>query len=269
MKKFLVILTILIVLGAIAAIIITNKEKASPKFLTVKTNYNYVYTETKLINIRIYSNYNKHALLYKENIVETTLYNDENNKLISLNLLDITKGHEEIYLGDNYYSYTFSFEMPRLASNFKMEDANLKISLLNNDEYNFPIGKVNLLYLDDISKESYFKVVSLYGFKEPDFDFARLNKIIIEFEPLLEFEFKKVSIGDDELEVSFSVENNKLELLIPRERSLLNNPPLIITLDLGSVEVVQVIDNFTYFEDFETLKESGDLIYVSVLDPLS
>lgn len=268
MKKALLIFTILALLGGVAAIIITNKEKVAPKFLTVKTDYNLVYTETKLINVRIYSNYKKHALLYKENIVETTLSNDENNKLINLNLLDITSVHQETYLGDVYYAYTFSFEMPRLASNFKLEEANLKISLLNNDQYNLPIGSINLIYCDDVSLESYFKVNSLYGFKEPDFDFARLNTIVLEFEPLTDFQITKVSIGDDNLDLKFMLNNNKLEITIPRKRSLLTNPPLIVTIDLGSVEAVQVIDNFTYFEDFETLRESGDLIYVSVLNPL-
>ena len=55
-QKILFIISGLLIIGAIIAIIVTNKPKVSDKLLTVETEYNYVYTDSKVITIKLYSN---------------------------------------------------------------------------------------------------------------------------------------------------------------------------------------------------------------------
>lgn len=56
MTKILFIISGLLILGAIIAIIITNKETVSDKIITIQTENNYLYTESKRVNFRIYTN---------------------------------------------------------------------------------------------------------------------------------------------------------------------------------------------------------------------
>lgn len=260
-QRILIIISGLLVLGAIIAVIVTNKPTVSNKLLTVKTEYNYVYTDNKKINFKIYSNKLKHKIHFDKNISYVFLESEDEYQKFELDLVSITYSHEEAFLGDNYYAYIYSFEMPRLESNLLIEEAYLNFNLANSQNYLLPIGSFQFLFYKDVGAETYLTINSLYGFKQEGSEFSRLHKIIVEYileKPTI---IESITI-DGTNNLDYINQDGKLEILIPYRQSALNHAPIILLVTSGGESKYQIIDNFQFFDDYDVLFSSGDLVNV-------
>lgn len=260
-QKILFAISAVLIIAAIVAIIVTNKPKVSDKLITISTEYNYVYTEQKRLNFKIYSNKLKHKIHFDENISYVYLENTEQTNRFELELIEITYSHEEKYLGDTYYAYNYSFVMPRLESNLLIEDANLSLTLANGVNYLLPIGTFRFLYYPDVGIENSLKITGLYGYKQEGSDYSRLAKILIEHENDKSFSLNSISI-DGEHDLDYLLREHEIEVVIPYQKLALNHAPIILTITKEGSTKVQVIDNFQFFNDYNILETSGDLINV-------
>lgn len=251
----------LLIIGAIIAIIITNKPQVSDKLITINTEHNYVYTESKLISFRIYSNKSKHKIHFKENISYVYLEDENKYNRFEMYLLAINYSHEESYLGDPYYAYTYTFEMPKVQSNLYLENANLSITLANGVDYLLPIGDFNFLYYPNVAEETYLDVKSFYGFKAETSEFSRLDKIILVYEKKLDIKIENIYI-DGQNKLEFHDKEGQIEIMIPFELKHLSHVPIVIEVIENGLHRYQVIDNFQYFNDFNILENSADLVNV-------
>lgn len=261
-QRILIIISGLLVLGAIIAVIVTNKPVVSDKLITINTEHNYVYTDNKRVNFKIYSNKLKHKIHFDKNISYVFLESDDQYHRLELDLISISYSHEEIFLGDTYYAYIYVFEMPRLESNLLIEEANLNFSLINNDSYILPIGSFQFLFYKDVGIENYITINSLYGFKQEGSEFSRLYKIIIEYELNKPVIINSISL-DGVNNLDFIINEGKIEIIIPYRQFALYHTPIIIQVNSQGESKYQVVDNFQYFDDYDVLYTSGDLVNVT------
>lgn len=260
-QKILFIISGLLIIGAIIAIIVTNKPKVSDKLLTVETEYNYVYTDSKVITIKLYSNKKKHKIHHKENINFSFLVSNDDTTRFELDLLDIKYSHEEKYVDDDYYSYNYHFKMPRLEANLLIDDAYLEIQLVDGTTYLMAIGKFKFLYYPHVGVEKLIKVDGLHGYKLQGSEFPRLNKIILEANSLDNTIIESISI-DGETNLNFEINQNEIQIIIPFKRIALFQAPLILTITKNGQTSVQVVDNFLFFNDYQTLEIASDICHL-------
>ncbi|MGI6787770.1 MAG: hypothetical protein ACOX5X_04435 [Acholeplasmataceae bacterium] len=257
-QKILFIISGFIIIGTIIAIILTNKPKVSAKLLTVETEYNYVYTDSKIVTIKIYSNKRKHKTHFLDNINYTFLVNEDNTNRFELELLEINYSHEEKYIGDDYYCYNYHFKMPRLETNLLINEAFLEIQLVDGKEYLLSIGKFKFLYYPNVGFENLIKISSLYGYKQEGNEFPRLNKIIIETDNLSNTVIESVSLdGDNNL--NYEANQNEIIIYIPFAKKALFHAPIILIITKNGTTGLQVIDNFLFFNDYQILEISSEL----------
>lgn len=264
-KKILFIISGLLVLGAIIAVIVTNKPRTSDKIITISSENNFVYTESKRISFKVYSNKLKHKMHFANNISHVYLVASDESQRFELELVNISYSHSEKYLKDDYYCYVYSFMMPRLEANLLVEDAHLEITLVNSIKYLLPVGEFKFLYYQEVGLEPVISINGLYGYKQQNSEYARLAKIIIEYEKKTDFKLEQVSI-DGSNNLQFIIENNQIEIEIPYRQLSLSQAPIILTFSAEGKSVVQVVDNFQFFSDYQILSTSGDLINVVATD---
>ncbi|MGI6782288.1 MAG: hypothetical protein ACOX56_05645 [Acholeplasmataceae bacterium] len=264
-QKILFAISGILIVGAIIAVIVTNKPKVSPKLLTVKTEYNYVYTDTKRVTIKIYSNKSKHKTHFIDNINYAFLVNEDESNRFELELLEINYSHSEKYIGDEFYCYNYHFKMPRLETNMLIDNAYLEIQLVDGTNYLLEIGKFQFLYYPNVGEEHVIKILGLYGYKQEGSEFPRLNKIIIETSDLANTTVESISI-DGTNDLIYHINQNEIHIEIPFSRVSLFQAPLILTLTKDGTTSIQVIDNFLYFNDYHTLEIGSDLCHIYEVD---
>lgn len=264
-QKILFVVSGLLIIGAIIAIIVSNKPKVSAKILTVETEYNYVYTDTKKITIKIFSNKIKHKVHFIDNINYVFLENNDQTNRFELDLEEISYSHEEKYIGDDYYCYNYHFKMPRLESNLLLEDAKLHITMINGDNYSLSIGSFQFLYYPEVGLEKVVKILGEYGYKQEGSEFSRLNKIILEVESLKNVTIESITI-DSQVNLDFEIKDSEIIILIPFKRIALFQAPIIINLTKDGISTTQVVDNFLFFNDYHTLETSSDLCNLYEID---
>jgi hypothetical protein len=182
------------------------------------------------------------------------LHNLDHSKSIELDLKDVLYLHQEAYLNENYYKYSYVFDMPLLGYDFDIIDSYLEILLVNDDLYDIFIGSISFKTIDE--NESLINWTALSGKKEENQYLSRLYEIDIEYQELLD-DIKYIQVGNF-YDVSFEVSNDLITLTIPYENKLFYACPIFITYENNSVNS---INYFVYIKDFETLKQSGQLIY--------
>lgn len=263
-KKGLVIIPILIVIiTAIVAIILTNQKKPSFKIATVAMEHNYLNVSDRKIAFKLFLNRENHKVLYKENIVHCSLSDEEEKNYFEIKLLDIDYSHEEKYLDDTFYAFNFSFLLPKVDYNLSLYDARLELVLVTGETYLLKIGTFRFIEAENIGAEPYFKVLSLYGFKQENSKISRLSKILLKKEDVVDYKIDSITI-DGIHQLEYLETEDQIEIQIPKDTLALNQAPLIFTLLVEGIEVSQVIDNFTYFSDFNILSESEGEVNVFV-----
>jgi hypothetical protein len=259
MKSFLFYVTVILLVSLLVIIIKQNEVMIEKRVLTVAQYYSYRSVEEGRMEVPIYLNEEKHPLSNPESYLSIYFSNLDESKKIEMPLKEIQYGHVETYLNGIYHQYLLVLELPYLDHDFLIEDLYMHIELINMDQYSFYLGSFSLVYLSD--SENVMDWTGLNGSKEEHCFLSRLKKIYIDYDRL-EVEIDRIEIGVD-MEVLFTIHENRITLDIPDGDYLLNDVPIIIYY---SNQQIQIIDNFRYLVDYQILKESGPLINAYALN---
>jgi hypothetical protein len=231
-----------------------NQNVIKPKMLTIDTYYSYLDEVGNDCYIDFYLNTNQHPIVDINSYQNLKLHDIDHSKSIELELKDVIYLHQETYLNENYYKYSYVFDMPLLGYDFDIASSYLEIMLVNDDLYDIFIGSISFKTVDE--KESFINWTALSGRKEAHQYLSRLYEIDIEYQDLLD-DIKDISVGNF-YDVSFEISNDIITINIPYENKLFYACPIFITYENNQVNTMNY---FVYIKDFETLKQSGQLIY--------
>lgn len=231
-----------------------NQDSIQPILLSVDTYYSYLDEEEKDCYLDFYLNTKDHPMVDQTSYSNFKLHNQAYSKSIELELKDVIFLHEETYLNETYYKYSYVFNMPLLGYDFDILSSYLEISLVNEELYDIYIGSISFKTIDE--DESVIDWIALSGRKEENQYLSRLYEIDIEYIELLD-EIKQISIGNL-YDVSFEVLDEIIKITIPYKNELFYACPIFITFNNNQVNT---INYFVYMKDYETLKQSGQLIY--------
>ncbi len=255
MKQLLVYMFMIVTVVFMVILISKNEEEISVKLLTVDTYYSFIDTESESIYIDFYLSDHNHPLIDKQSYDQLEIHNDDHSKSMYLSLTDVIFQHEEYYLSDTYYKYSYIIEMPLLGYDFDIEDCYLTINLVNQETYDIFIGSLSLKTVED-NNESPLDWTSLSGMKMVSSYLSRLHQIQIDYVTLNKT-ITNVSVGSL-YQSDFELVNNQLKINIFYKQQLFYACPIVITFE---DQTTTIINYFIYIKDFETLKQSGQLIY--------
>lgn len=237
-------------------VILVNKNEnvINPKLLSVDTYYSYLDEDTEDCYIDFYLNTKDHPLVDVNSYSNLKLHNIDHSKSIELELKDVIFLHQETYLNETYFKYSYVFDMPLLGYDFDIISSYLEIILVNDDLYDIFIGSISFKTIDE--DESFMDWTALSGQKQDNQYLSRLHEIDIEYDQLLDG-IKHISVGNL-YDVSFEIFDDIINITIPYEHQLFYACPIFITYQNDKINI---INYFVYMKDFETLKQSGQLIY--------
>ncbi|AUD63004.1 hypothetical protein BK010_05150 [Tenericutes bacterium MO-XQ] len=259
MKQAVIYIFMSICIVFMVILINKNEKTLSPKVLTVDTYYSYLDVEGEFLYIDFYLSTQLHPLTDIKSYGSTVIHDEDDEKSLHLTLDNVIFRHQETYLNDTYYKYTYAFEMPVLGHDFDILECYLETELTNGVTYDFYIGSLSLKTVVDDSE--HLSWTSLSGIKKPESYLSRLHEITIDYEKL-DISILSVSVGSL-YDVSFEVKDHQIILSIPYQAQLFNACPITITFTDYEVEV---FNYFIYINDYEVLKQSGQLIYHYALD---
>lgn len=246
---FMMTLVVLMVL-----LINKNSEQVVFKYLSVDTYYSYLDREDELIYIDFYLNTRKHPFVEKESYQQLKIHNEDLSKAMNLELKTVIYLNEENYLNETFYKYSYVFSAPELDYDFDIEKCYLQIELTNDDVYDVYIGSISFKSQNEDEPFIEWKALSS---KRNKLSFVpRLFEIEIEYIDLNKT-IKKISVGNL-YETNFIITDHVIKIEITHENQLFYACPVIITYE---DEQINTLNYFVYMKDFETLKQSGQLIY--------
>lgn len=255
MKHVVVYIFIIIVCLFMVILINKNQETQSVKLLTVDTYYSFVDETDSYIYLDFYLNTNNHPMVDQESYQSLMIHSQDQSKSMNLALTDVLFQHQETYLNDLYFKYTYKIESPLLGYDFDISDCYLTVELNNDETYALYMGSISLktIYEDDFTHLDW---QGLSGSKQDQSYLSRLKQIDIDYTRLSE-DIKSIHVGDL-YHVSYEVLEDEIIIDIPYMKQLFYACPIIITFEDHSI---YVIDYFVYIKDYEILKQSGQLIY--------
>ncbi len=231
-----------------------NHDEVDPVLLSIDTYYSYVDQDGEVGYIDFYINTNHHPLIDTNSYANFKLHNIDDSKSIDLEIKDIIYHHQEMYLNETYLKYSYVFDMPLLGYDFDIKSCYMNVVLINEDVYDIYIGAISFKTIDNI--ENNIDWTALSGTKAEGQYLSRLNQIQVEYD-ILDQEIESISLGNL-YDVSFTIEDQILAIDIAYESQLFYACPIYITyIDHRN----DLINYFVYIKDFETLKQSGQLIY--------
>jgi len=238
---------------------LNHQEKPPMRLISAQKYYSYLYEDEMEMQVPLYVNDINHPINYIDSYESIQLTNEDQSKRLDMSLSKIVLGYEETYLNEIYNQIILFMEIPDLNQDFQIEDLYLEINLVNDDAYFISLGSLSLVYINATS--SALDWSALDGSKPSGSFISRLGQISIEYQTLTD-QIDRIEIGF-EAEVEFEVLSNQIDLSIPFENCLLDDIPVIIYYESGSV---QTIANFKYMFDYQILKESGLLITTYALN---
>ncbi len=259
MKHIAFIFSLVVVMSMMAIIIINHQEKVPIRLLSVQKYYSYLYQEDLKMEISLYLNDIDHPIAHASSYETVELTNPSESKKLDLELSKITYGYEEIYLNESYQQMTLHLLLPDLGEDFLIEELMMTISLVNGETYTISLGVLSLISLESSSDALDWS--ALEGHKNENLFISRLGTIQIEYTELNQT-IETIKIGIN-YPTDFSVEQNIITLSIPNENFLMDDVPIIVYFEDGSIET---ISNFRYMFDYQILKESGMLISTYALN---
>lgn len=231
-----------------------NETEISFKYLSVDTYYSYLDQEAEQIYIDFYLNTKKHPLVDEKSYHQLKIHDLDDSKSMNLELKNIIFLKEESYLNETYYKYSYVFDSPVLGYDFDIKDCYLNIELINEDVYDVFIGSFSLKSIDE--DRQLIDWTALSGKKDKMTYISRLQQIDVEYVSLSK-PIQSISVGNL-YDVSYEVTDSLIKISIPFSNQLFISCPIIITFESSEVNA---INYFVYMKEFETLKQSGQLIY--------
>ncbi|HHX79401.1 MAG TPA: hypothetical protein GX695_06630 [Acholeplasmataceae bacterium] len=257
MKKIFPFLLLSLIISAMFILIFNTKEKVTPKIITVDTLHSYLYKNNQLIEIPIYVSAMQEVFSEISAYENIYIFNSDDKKLF-LDLKEITTGHSELYLGDNYQKIILKFEMPNLSEDFIIENAYMNISLINDHELALKIGELSLTYLNNTSDLDWLTLDSKRNIDNNEK--VQMDYIIIELnEEVSSIEMIKIA-NNNALE--YEIIENTIIITIPNYNLVINYIPLWIAFNDGSI---QTFNNHHYIIEYSLLEKAGRLLNIYVL----
>lgn len=254
MKNLVIYVFIAVIVIFMVILINKNEETISPKVLTVDTYYSYIDQADEVFYIDFYLSTHIHPLTKIESYAKTMIHDEAFDKSLDLTLNDVIYRHQENYLNETYYKYSYVFDMPVLSYDFDILDCYLEIGLTNEMIYDFYVGSFSLKTIHDDSDHLDWKALS--GVKKEGSYVSRLDTITVTYESLEE-PISHISLGNL-YDVNFEVVDDEIIIKIPYKAQLFYACPIFITF---SDHETEVFNYFIYINDYEVLKQSGQLIY--------
>ena len=259
MKNLVIYVFIIVTVIFMVMIINKNEETRTPKILTVDTYYSYIDALDDVFYIDFYLSTSIHPLTEINAYLSVMIHDEAFDKSLDLNLFDIIYRHQETYLHETYYKYSYVFDMPALAYDFDILDCYLEISLTNESIYDLYVGSLSLKTVRDDSHHLEWSALS--GLKKEGSYLSRLDTITIHYEKIDE-NISHISLGNL-YDVTFQVIEDEIIITIPFKAQLFYACPIIMIFADNETEV---FNYFIYINDYEILKQSGQLIYYYALD---
>lgn len=261
MKKILYILFFVVLVGGLITVAILASIDHSVHFIACQNSYSYVYTPVKKMQFPIYRDQLKHELTNSASYQDISLSDQSDSQKISVELERIDDGGSEFYNKIQYYAIILVIPMPNIGTNIAIDDCFLNIRLINNENYRFKVGSLSLYYYANVGVESAINIQTLDGAKGANPLVSRLEKISIggimpNYITLTSIEVNHHTI------IEYAWSGDTLILTLSYEEATLFNTPIIIHYQEGGVDKVQVVDNFTYFQDYEILMNSAPAVNV-------
>lgn len=253
MKKIYPFIVIPVFIILITIIVIDRRKDINTKVITINTNYTNLYDNDSKIELSFYINNNKHPLINKESYEDIYIKDLFDTKTLSLNLLDITYSHSEVYLKETYYSYNLLFDSINLTNNFNIDESYLSLNLINGDNYLFKMGKFSLMYLDDATELPWSNLDSV---KNNDTDISISNVEIDLYEQIDSIENIYINEFDS---LTYNYFNNKISIELNNiNKYYTNNLPIIIK----TTNQTYYINNHKYFIDLNLIEKSKDILNI-------
>jgi len=259
MKHIVIYVFMIICVTFMVILINKNEEVISPKVLTVDTYYSFLDQEDALIYIDFYLSTKIHPLTDLDSYSQVVLHDETYDKSLNITLNNVLFRHQETYLNDTYYKYTYALKTPLLGHDFDILECFMNIELVNGNAYDFYIGSFSLKTAIDDSE--HLSWTELSGLKKPGSYLSRLDEVTISFDALDE-DIEHISFGNI-YELSFEIIDQKIKVDIPYQAQLFNACPIIVRF---ADQEVEVFNYFVFINDFEILKQSGQLIYHYAID---
>lgn len=261
MRNGMFVASAAVLLVVLAALVRLNQPVPSPKLLTVRQFYSYLYAAGQQIEIPVYLNDRRHPLGVEDAYVHCYLSDDDEEKRLELMLVTIKAGNREQWLGEWFTRVILVFEMPWLDADFVIMDAYLNVVLGDASRYRFNLGEFHLLAAQD--HHGPFDWTTLQGMKAENSFLSRLSVIHVTL-AYTEIVIESVSIGVNRT-VGIALEDDVLIINIDHDDMLLTDVPLIIRYDHQGTTHHAMIGNFTYVVDHRILASSGPLIQIYAL----
>jgi hypothetical protein len=173
----------------------------------------------------------------------------------------IDDGGSEYYNKVQYYAIILVVPMPNIGSNIAIDECYLNIRLINNNNYRFKVGSLSLYYYANVGVESAINIQTLDGAKGANPLVSRLEKISIGGIMASNITLTSIEINHH-TKVEYSWSGETLILTLGYEDATLFNTPIIIHYQENGIDKIQVVDNFTYFQDYELLMNSAPAVNV-------
>ena len=154
MKHVLLYMFMIITVVFMVILINKNEETVHQKLLSIDTYYSFIDDENEQMYIDIYLSDQDHILTSIDSYESLEVHNKSDKKSMVLSLKDVIYQHDEVYLNETFYKYTYIIEMPLLGYDFDIEDCYLDIKLINDDHYDIYIGSLSLKTVDETNENS-------------------------------------------------------------------------------------------------------------------
>lgn len=259
MKRIFLYTSALIVSVALGYIILMMKPDLKKQLISVDTEYSYVMDSDMVGTFLCYTSDQKHPITDQANYMRIILYDQNDDTQIELSLNDVAIGHEEYYLKTSYFRLLITFDLPLMNQDFIIDDAYLRIELIDQASYDIRLGRVSFYY--DRLGENSLNWTVLEGLKKANDLTSRIYEITVTYEGTTE-DIDKIDVGTKG-DVTFRFDHQQIIITIETKDYLLYDVPIIISYHDGGR---QVIPNFRYMIDYVILKESGPMINVYTLD---
>lgn len=293
MKKIVVmVIAFSVFLIGFALLLNTEKNHSINKVISIKETHNYIsYDDGKSINQYLYfSNENKYA---RKELIEEISFTDKNEqKKISLDVLDV-QNTEYSYMVDNhkYTCYKYELLLPDLRVNISIDEAYLRI-VSNGDILKVEIGSLSIRSNKMLSFGDHLSINMLEG-RIVDYPFDTLGCIDIKIENKANSTviIKDIYIDNDvyidcdlidsninlddyhifsELDKDFneimmySYQNLELQLPLKYNKiKRLKASYILIYYEINGQSYVHVQDTFNFFDNNYKIPELSEVIYVN------
>lgn len=236
MKKYVYLISILIILAVILTFIFQPKKPTREVLFLNETHY-ILNDGTTPLNFTYFTN-DKDFLLIEEDSYGFIENEDKTFKFIAEDL-KISEIHTEIYRKQTFYGYQISIKLPDINGTYHFEKLYFKLYSFGND-YHFFVGELYVEYPMEDFKD--LKWIGLEGIKAST---PKLKQILIDVQS--EVLINEIHIGPHLVDYYYM--DKLLVINVPEELYIFHST--YIKIIIGNQ--VSYLPNFKYFINYELL----------------